>query len=72
MSLNAFNSYLTYARRDLEQARRSKKHKASWLANAAGMVRWALGEANRMRDRKRAALCLRILNWIRADIARTV
>lgn len=42
------------------------------LDNAEASIRLALGIANKMRDRKRAALCLRILNWIRADIARTV
>lgn len=43
-----------------------------FLDEAEGYVRRALGIANRMRDRKRAGLCLRILNWIRVDLARTV
>ncbi len=61
--MNAFNLNLLMARSALRDRR---------LGYALDYVRRALGLANTMRDRKRAALCLRILNWIRADIARTV
>lgn len=61
--MHAFNLNLMMARSAI------KDRAFDW---AMVYVRRALGLANRMRDRKRAALCLRILNWIRADTARTV
>lgn len=72
--MHYFNDNLNNAQIALRMRRRALTLWQSryWLDTAEGYVRRALGEANRMRDRKRAALCLRILNWIRADIARTV
>lgn len=40
------------------------------MANAMFWTRRALSLANAMRCRKRQALCLKILNWLRADMRR--
>ncbi len=37
-----------------------------WLGMAFDDVSRALSAANAMKDRRRAACCLRILNWLRA------
>lgn len=72
--MHAFNRSIRTIREwlQLSKAARAWSSKALYLEWAAVETRNALGLANKMRDRKRAALCLRILNWIRADIARTV
>jgi hypothetical protein len=40
------------------------------LGDVAGFLRRALTEANRLGDASRKALCLRLLNWLRADLRR--
>lgn len=42
-----------------------------FLRSALENMSEALKLANRMRDAARKALCLRVLNWLRADLRRT-
>lgn len=71
MILKAFNASLNFAHAELRLASLATSPwlKASCYANAGDHVRTALANANAMRDRKRVASCLRILNWIRAASA---
>jgi hypothetical protein len=41
-----------------------------WTELAIAQVCRALAIANAMQDSRRRALCLRVLNWLRIDIAR--
>lgn len=59
--MHAFNLNLIMARGAIRDSR------ADW---AVVYTRRALSLANAMRDRKRQALCLKILNWLRADLRR--
>jgi hypothetical protein len=74
MCLHAFNAHLASARDWLVTYKlnrhRGADHNAACLSIAYNLVRDALGYANRMRDPNRAALCMKILNWLRADLAR--
>lgn len=59
--MHAFNLNLMMARSALRERR---------VSYAIDYTRRALSLANRMRDRQRTALCLKILNWLRADLRR--
>ncbi|CAM5769844.1 hypothetical protein [Bosea minatitlanensis] len=41
-------------------------NRADYMQRCIASIREALAVANRMHDRQRAGLCLRILNWLRA------
>jgi len=73
--MHAFNLNLQMARsalRDMIAWRRAGLcgRAASCVQFAVIYTRRALSLANRMHDRKRAGLCLKILNWLRADLRR--
>jgi hypothetical protein len=70
--LRTFNSLMSFAQSDLRraQAASTAEYRATWLKLARNAVASALSVANAMRDRKRQALCLKILNWLRADLRR--
>lgn len=69
--MHRYNLNLMMARSALaERAYADGERAAKLLGHAAAYVRRALALANAMRDRKRAGLCLKILNWLRADLRR--
>jgi len=59
--MHRFNLNLMMARSAIREKR------SDW---AMVYTRRALSLANAMRDRQRRALCLKILNWLRADMRR--
>ncbi len=72
MLLANFNYWMEAALEELRAnlpARGAPLRKFS-LGIAEGYVEAALINANKMRDPARKALCLRVLNWIRADLRR--
>lgn len=72
MFLSNFNYWIEAALEELRANlpdRRASGRKFS-LGIAEGYVEAALINANKMRDPARKALCLRVLNWIRADLRR--
>lgn len=72
MFLSNFNYWMEAALEELRAnlpGRRVTGRKFS-LGIAAGYVQAALINANKMGDSARKALCLRVLNWIRADLRR--
>ncbi|AEI71123.1 hypothetical protein, partial [EBPR siphovirus 5] len=54
---------------ELRDILQTAEARADCLRRAHGWTRAALCEANHMRDRKRAGLCLKALHWIRLAIA---
>lgn len=59
--MHRFNLNLMMARSAI------RENRTDW---AVVYTRRALSLANAMRDRQRQALCLKILNWLRADMRR--
>lgn len=72
MLLANFNYWMEGALDELRYAKRQfRGHDRKFaLGVASGYVKAALINANKMRDPARKALCLRVLNWIRADLRR--
>jgi hypothetical protein len=66
-----FNEGLRLAREAIASAPANPVMRRAHLRTAHHDVTRSLGEANRMRDPKRAALCLKILNWLRTDLRRS-
>ena len=68
--LKTFNESLIYAKLEIELANLVGSHatRIACLTNAKGWMRAALAEANAMRDRKRAGLCLKTLHWLRLAV----
>lgn len=74
-----FDLLPVYFRANIKTAQRALAQRAAapspyaarcYLNIARYRVCRALANANAMRDRKRQALCLKILNWLRADLRR--
>jgi hypothetical protein len=65
-SIGLARDYLRYAR----DRRGVLINRAGWIELATEQVRRALAAANAMHDSERRALCLRLLNWLRADGSR--
>lgn len=61
-----FNAHMATARKVLVLRSKGPSSYAAKAYLDVAKVRSALREANRMRNRKRAGLCLRVLNWLRA------
>jgi hypothetical protein len=69
--LSSFNGHMLQAQIELSFARALGDHAdivTSCLATACRHVRCALAEANAMKDRKRAGLCLKALHWLRLAV----
>ncbi len=69
--LIVFNAHMHDAMLELAYAKTARS--LTTIRNRYAVATWhvqeALAEANRMRDRKRAGLCLKALHWIRLAIA---
>ena len=65
-SMSLAQDYLRYAR----DRRGVLISRDGWIELATEQVRRALAAANALQDRDRRALCMRLLNWLRADASR--
>lgn len=70
--LSNFNYWMEAALEELRYSKRPFRghYRKFSLGIASGYVKAALINANKMRDPARKSLCLRVLNWIRADLRR--
>lgn len=70
--VSSFNFWMGCALRDMERLPTPKTpiSRRLVLEGVGSSVRHALTQANRMGDAARKALCLRLLNWLRADLRR--
>ena len=70
--LDGFNFWIGLALRDLARLPGSDRPRIrrAWLCIVAWLVRDALSVANAMRCPARKAMCLRVLNWLNAEIRR--
>lgn len=67
-----FNDHIAAAQRELAQRNgyRSEVVRQSCADTAIAHLRHALRLANQMQCAARKAVCLRVLNWLRADLRR--
>ncbi|MCO5092026.1 hypothetical protein [Bosea sp. (in: a-proteobacteria)] len=71
--LESFNTWIGWAQSDLRclpTADEAPKSRSLLLSTARHSVRHALVAANKLGCAARKALCLRVLNWIAADLRR--
>jgi len=70
--MQAFAYWMEAAREDLALSYlyETPANRAAPLRRCMACVALALGAANALRDQPRRALCLRILTWVRAALAR--
>lgn len=70
--LSAFDYWIEAARAELRELAKYQfaSTRKMVLAQAAAYMGQALKAANKAGCRARKALCLRVLNWIRADLRR--
>ena len=72
-ALDSFNRWIGWALEDLRDAPcadEAPRTRAICLKGIASYLRHALTAANWLRCSARKAMCLRVLNWINADIRR--
>ena len=70
IQLNSFNQWITWAQQDLASlppAEHAPQTRAIMIKHATATVEHALKAANRLGCPARKAMCLRVLNWLRAD-----
>ncbi|MBD3844242.1 hypothetical protein IED13_00930 [Bosea sp. SSUT16] len=73
VALESFNTWIGWAQCDLRSlptADEAPKSRSLLLSTARHSVRHALVAANKLGCSARKALCLRVLNWIAADMRR--
>jgi hypothetical protein len=73
-AINSFNSWIGWALGDLRHLpSRDAPHTRKVIIDMVmTSLRRALTAANRMQDNARKALCLRLMNWLRADLRRAI
>ena len=72
-SLDSFNRWIGWALEDLRDAPgadEAPRSRAICIKHVASSVTNALTAANWLRCSARKAMCLRVLNWINADLRR--
>ena len=74
IKLESFNAWIGYALSDLARLAGHDTPTARGIGvdMVLGSLRHALRRANEMRDPARKALCLRLINWLRADMRKAV
>ena len=73
IQLNSFNQWIAWAQQDLASlppAEFAPQTRAIMIKHATTTVEHALKAANRLGCPARKAMCLRVLNWLRADRSR--
>lgn len=74
IKLESFNNWIGYALSDLARMPGRDTPMAREIIGDMVMssLLHALRRANEMQDNARKALCMRVLNWLRADLRRAV